>query len=70
MKPKNFEETKKQLISLRHNKNETNMQNFRKLLSPSSRFLDNYFNPNAGMHTKSWKPIGKVIEKKYLLFKY
>ncbi len=31
-------------------------------MSPSSRFLDNYY--NSGMHQNSWRPNGKVVEKK------
>lgn len=50
-----------ELISVRKNKNETFRQNFRKNL-PSSRFLDNYYNPN--FHLNTWKPNGKVVRKK------
>lgn len=63
MKHQQSEEViKKELISVRHNKNEFQRQNIRKSVSPSSRFLDNYF--NSGMHQNAWKPNGKVIEKK------
>jgi hypothetical protein len=58
----NKEELKKELIEIRHNKNEVKRQTIRKTLSPSSRFLDNYY--NSGMHGNVWRPNGKIITKK------
>lgn len=55
-------EIRKELISIRHSKNENKRQVIRKTLSPSSRFLDNYYNPTA--HNKFWKPNGIVMTKK------
>lgn len=52
----------KEFIDLRHSKNEKSRQNLRKVISRSSRFLDNYFNP--GMHEKSWFPNGQKIDKR------
>lgn len=65
-KNNNREELKKELIEIRHNKNEVKRQDIRKTLSPSSRFLDNYY--NSGMHGNVWRPNGKIITKK--VYKY
>lgn len=60
---KSEEEIKKELIRIRHSKkNEPERQFVRKNISPSSRFLDNYFNPS--LYSNAWMPNGKVIEKK------
>jgi len=56
---------KQDLIKIRQNKNEKTRQVIRKSISPSSRFLDNYFNSN--MHCNAWKPNGQITFKKYLL---
>ncbi len=56
---KNLEESKrKELINIRHNRDEYKRQNFRKLISPSSRFLDNYYNTN--IHKKIFIPNGEL----------
>jgi hypothetical protein len=59
---KNLEETRKNLISTRHNNDENKRQNIRKQISPSSRFLDNYFNTN--IHQKNFLPNGLFQIKK------
>jgi hypothetical protein len=41
---------------------EKQRQKFRKTLSPSSRFLDNYY--NSDIYGKSWWPNGLYILKK------
>ena len=53
---------KQEIIKLRQNKNEKIRQVIRKSISPSSRFLDNYFNTN--MHGNAWKPNGQISIKK------
>lgn len=62
MKQEDEQIYRKDLIKIRHNNNEKTRQVIRKSISPSSRFLDNYFNSN--MHGNAWKPNGQVIMKK------
>ncbi len=59
---KTFEETRRQLISSRHNNDENKRQHIRKQISPSSRFLDNYYNSN--IHQKNFLPNGQFQIKK------
>jgi hypothetical protein len=63
MKHQPIESLQKELIVIRHNRNnEAKRQVIRKTISPSSRFLDNYF--NSGMHINVWRPNGQIITKK------
>lgn len=47
--------------------NERERQIFRKTKSPSSRFLDNYYNPN--LYDKFWVPNGLYLLKKLIIIK-
>ncbi len=62
MKHLQDDKTRSELIKIRHGNNEKSRQLIRKNISPSSRFLDNYY--NSKMHIKSWRPNGQIIEKK------
>ena len=46
--------------------NENEKQKIRKEKNPSSRFLDNYYNPD--LYSKSWFPNGVYKLKKYIIF--
>jgi hypothetical protein len=59
---KSLEETRRQLASSRVNNDEIKRQAVRKQISPSSRFLDNYYNPN--FHKKIFVPNGVYQIKK------
>jgi hypothetical protein len=55
------ENKKKELFNLRQKKDEVCIQNIRKAISPSSRFLDGYF--NARIHQKFFVPNGQFTIK-------
>jgi RAB protein geranylgeranyltransferase component A len=51
----------KELRQLRKGKDDLTLQQIRKQISPSSRFLDNYF--NAKIHPKFFMPNGQFTIK-------
>jgi hypothetical protein len=61
MSNRNEDPKKKELLQQRQKKDDFTIQNIRKAISPSSRFLDGYF--NSRIHQKNFVPNGQFTIK-------